>query len=76
MGKETKLGDINLEKIIDLAHKVADEPIRAYKFCVRLLSVLLLISMGVNVYLISRNVNISFDADYNVESDINQVNNE
>lgn len=63
-------GDINLEKLITLAHKVA----APYKFCVWLLAVLLLISVLGNVYLATRTFNISFDADYNTESDIDQIN--
>lgn len=76
MTQEVK-GDETLEKIIDLAHKVADEPIRAYKFCVKLLSILLLVSMCANVWLLIKGgPKITFGADYNVESDIDQTNNE
>lgn len=60
-----------LEKVIEMAQKVA-EP---YKFCCKLLSVLLIISLLANVYLYTHGSEILFEADDNIESDINQTNN-
>ena len=63
---------MELEKLIELAHKVA----APYKFCVWVLSVLLAISMGINVYVfVFSGPTITFGSDYNVESDIDQINN-
>lgn len=63
---------MDLEELIKLAHKVA----APYKFCVWLLSILLAISLAGNIYLATRSFNITFEADENIESDINQTNNE
>lgn len=63
---------MELEKLIELAHKVA----APYKFCVWVLSILLLISMGINVYIFMfGGVDLDIYADRNFESEINQTNN-
>lgn len=62
---------MELEKLIELAHKVA----APYKFCVWVLSVLLVFSLALNAYLASKEFNITFDADENSESEIIQTNN-
>lgn len=60
---------MELEKIIELAHKVA----APYKFCVWVLTVLLLLSMGANIYMFTnRGIDLDIYADRNVESEINQ----
>lgn len=65
------MGDENLEKLISLAHKVANP----YKFCVYVLSVLLLASMAINVYLFTNNsVDLDLYAESNSDSTINQSN--
>lgn len=71
-------GDINLEKLIAMAHEIADPYIQvteSWKKCCKLLSILLVISLLSNVYLYVKGHTIIFGADYNVESDIEQTNN-
>lgn len=66
---------MNLEKIIEISHKIADPYIKsaeAWKFTAQLLALLLFLSVCGNIYLSVRGVEISFDADENIESDISQ----
>lgn len=65
-------GDEQLEKLISMAHKIADP----YRFCCVLLSVLLVISILGNIYLYTKGSTVILDADDNIESDINQTNNQ
>lgn len=60
----------DLEKLIRLAHVVA----KPYLIAVWVLSVLLLISVGANVYLATVENVITIDADNNVESYVEQSN--
>lgn len=60
----------DLEKLIRLAHVVA----KPYFIAVWVLSVLLLISVGANVYLATVENVITIDADNNVESYVEQSN--
>lgn len=63
---------MELEKLIELAHKVA----APYKFCVWVLTILLAISMGINVYLIMfAGVDLDLYSETAIESEINQTNN-
>lgn len=63
---------MELDNLIKLAYKVA----APYKFCIWLLSILLLISMGINVYLIMfAGVNLDLYSETAIESEINQTNN-
>lgn len=63
---------MELDNLIKLAYKVA----APYKFCIWLLSILLVISMGINVYLVMfSGVDLDLYADRNSESEINQTNN-
>ena len=59
-----------LEDLIRLAHVVA----RPYLIAVWVLSVLLLLSVGANVYLATVENVITIDADNNVESYVEQSN--
>ena len=59
-----------LEKLIRLAHVVA----KPYLIAVWVLSVLLLLSVGANVYLATQTTEITFDANENSFSTINQKN--
>lgn len=60
----------DLEKLIRLAHVVA----KPYLIAVWVLSALLLISVGANVYLATIENVITIDADNNVESYVEQSN--
>ena len=63
---------MELDNLIKLAYKV----VAPYKFCIWLLSILLLISMGINVYLIMfAGVNLDLYSETAIESEINQTNN-
>jgi hypothetical protein len=65
------MGDENLEKLISLANRIA----KPYKFCVYVLSILLLLSMGINLYLFTNNsVDLDLYAESNSDSTINQSN--
>ena len=63
-----------MKKIInfDLEDKLLDKMIQPYRFSVKLLSILLLISLIGNIYLTSKQVNIIFTANKNTESTIEQ----
>ena len=66
---------MNLDKIIEISHKIADPYIKsaeAWKFTAQLLGLLLFISICGNIYLATKGVKISFDADENIESNISQ----
>lgn len=60
----------DLEKLIRLSHVVA----KPYLIAVWVLSVLLLLSVGANVYLATVENVITIDADNNVESYVEQSN--
>lgn len=60
----------DLEKVIKLSHVVA----KPYLIAVWVLSILLLISVGANVYLATQTTEITFDANENSFSTINQQN--
>lgn len=57
---------------IDLEDKILEKMIQPYRFSVKLLSILLLISVIGNIYLTTRQVNIVFTANENTESTIKQ----
>lgn len=63
-----------MKKIInfDLEDKLLDKMIQPYRFSVKLLSILLLISLIGNIYLTTKQVNIVFTANKNTESTIKQ----
>lgn len=63
-----------MKKIInfDLEDKLLDKMIQPYRFSVKLLSILLLISLIGNIYLTSKQVNVIFTANKNTESEILQ----
>jgi hypothetical protein len=66
---------MNLEKIIEVSHKIADPYVKsaeAWKFCCKVLALLLVLSVGANIYLASRDVEITFDANDNIESNVYQ----
>lgn len=66
---------MNLEKIIEVSHKIADPYVKsaeAWKFCCKVLALLLVLSVGANIYLATRDVEITFDANDNIESNVNQ----
>lgn len=63
---------MELDNLIKLAYKVA----APYRFCIWVLSVLLIISMGINVYLIMfAGVDLDLYSETAVESEIKQTNN-
>ena len=58
---------MSLEKIIEIAHKIADPYVKsaeAWKSACILLAVLLALSVCANVYLVTRNVGIIVEQDY------------
>ena len=66
---------MNLEKIIEVSHKIADPYVKsaeAWKFCCKVLAVLLFLSVGANIYLATRDVEITFDGNDNIESNVYQ----
>ena len=66
---------MNLEKIIEVSHKIADPYVKsaeAWKFTCKILAFLLVLSVSANVYLATREVEITFDANDNVESSVYQ----
>lgn len=66
---------MNLEKIIEVSHKIADPYVKsaeAWKFCCKVLALLLVLSVGANIYLATRDVEITFDANDNIESNVYQ----
>ena len=60
---------MDLDKIIELAKTIA----KPYKVTTYILSVLLLISILANVYLLSQPAVVTFEADNNTSSDVNQT---
>lgn len=60
----------DLEELIRLAHVVA----KPYLIAVWILSVLLLLSVGANVYLATQTTEVTFDANENNFSTVNQQN--
>ena len=68
---------MNLEKIIEVSHKIADPYVKsaeAWKFCCKVLAFLLVLSVGANIYLATIENEIILEADYNTESFINKTN--
>lgn len=66
---------MNLEKIIEVSHKIADPYVKsaeAWKFCCKVLAFLLILSVGANIYLATRDVEVTFDANDNIESNVYQ----
>ena len=66
---------MNLEKIIEVSHKIADPYVKsaeAWKFCCKVLALLLVLSIGANIYLATRDVEITCDANDNIESNVYQ----
>ena len=64
---------MNLEKIIEVSHKIADPYIKsaeAWKFCCKILAGLLILSIGANVYLATRDVEVILEQE-NTYSDYN-----
>ena len=61
---------MDLEKIIELA-KILAKP---YKITAYILAVLLVISLLGNIYLATQDMIVTFDANDNIESNINQSN--
>lgn len=63
-----------MKKLInfDEEDKLLDKMIQPYRFSIKLLSILLLISLIGNVYLTTKQVNIVFTANENTESTIEQ----
>ena len=57
---------------IDLEDKILDKMIQPYRFSIKLLSILLIISLIGNIYLTTKQVNIIFTANKNTESMIKQ----
>lgn len=70
---------MDLEKIIEIAHQIADPYIKsaeAWKFCCYVLSALFILSVGANIYLATKDVDIVIENDSSfIESDnnINEV---
>ena len=68
---------MNLEKIIEVSHRIADPYIKAaeaWKYCCKVLSILLILSVGANIYLATRDVEVISNADDDIESNISQMN--
>ena len=64
---------MNLEKIIEVSHKIADPYVKsaeAWKFCCKVLAVLLFLSVGANIYLATRDVEVTLEQE-NTYSDYN-----
>lgn len=57
---------------IDKEDKLIDKMIKPYLFCIKILSILLLLSIICNIYLSTKTVNIKLVANKNIESNINQ----
>lgn len=67
----------DLQKIISLAKEVAEpymEAARAWKCTFWIVALLLMASISVNAYLVTKKLNVNFIAEDNVQSDINQTN--
>ena len=64
---------MNLEKIIEVSHKIADPYVKsaeAWKFCCKVLALLLVLSVGANIYLATRDVEVILEQE-NTYSDYN-----
>lgn len=61
---------MDLEKIIELA-KILAKP---YKITTYILAVLLILSILGNIYLATQEIEVSFDANNNIDTNINQSN--
>lgn len=59
---------------IDMEEKILDKMLQPYKFAIKILGFLLVLSVIGNIYLTTRQVNITFTANKNTESNINQRN--
>ena len=57
---------------IDEENKIFDKLIQPYWLCIKILSILLILSVIGNIYLTTKQINITFTANKNIESDINQ----
>ena len=57
---------------IDIEDKILDKMIKPYIICIKILSILLILSVIGNIYLSTKNVNIKLVANKNTESNINQ----
>ena len=68
---------MNLEKTIEVAHKIADPYIKsaeAWKFTCKILAFLLILSVGANIYLATKGVEILVEQDYQYSDDnINDI---
>lgn len=68
---------MNLEKIIEVSHKIADPYIKsaeAWRFTAKLLALLLALSVCGNIYLATRGVDIIVEQDYKQSNDnINDI---
>lgn len=63
---------MNLEKIIEVSHKIADPYVKsaeAWKFCCKVLAFLLILSVGANIYLATKGVEILVEQDYQYSDD-------
>lgn len=63
---------MNLEKIIEVSHKIADPYVKsaeAWKFCCKVLAVLLVLSVGANIYLATKGVEVLVEQDYQYSDD-------
>lgn len=56
----------------DKEEKIIDKMIKPYIICVKMLAILLILSIIGNIYLSTKNVNITLTANKNIESDIKQ----
>lgn len=61
---------MDLEKIIELAKMLA----KPYKTTTFILAILLVLSLACNIYLATQEIEVYFDANDNIESNINQTN--
>lgn len=57
---------------IEEENQIFDKLIKPYIFCIKILSILLILSIIGNIYLTTKEVNITLTANKNVDSDINQ----
>ena len=57
---------------LDKEDKILDKMIQPYMICIKILSILLILSILGNVYLSTKNVNITLTANKNTESNIKQ----
>ena len=58
---------MNLEKIIEVSHKIADPYVKsaeAWKFTCKILAFLLMLSVGANIYMATREFEIIVEQDY------------